>query len=141
MPKINLIGWVWYSDLFWQFISCYKLSSCHEKIFTSEIDWEIANITVSHESVWLVEFEILLYFDILSVVTSCQAVTKKFDFTNSLVVYISKSMPNLSLIGWVLGTIPDGRMVGWPVGGEWIIVLSSDWLGFWAWQYENNLLH
>ena len=32
------------------------------------------------------------------------------------------------MVGW-----PDGWMGGWPVGGEWIIVLSSAWLGFEGW--------
>ena len=41
-------------------------------------------------------------------------------------------MPNLSILGLVLDTFPDGRVAGWSggrSGGEWIIVLSSAWLG------------
>ena len=74
MQKLSLIGWVWNSALFWQLISCYKLSSCHKILLTSEIDWRIANLTVCQKSVWLVEFEILHYFDSFSVVTCCEAV-------------------------------------------------------------------
>ena len=76
MPKISLIGRVGNFALFWQLISCHKLSSCHKKVLTPEIDWGIANLTVCQKSVWLTEFEILLSFDSSSVVTSCQAVLK-----------------------------------------------------------------
>ena len=80
MPKIGLIGWVWNSALYWQLISCYNLSSCHKKMLTSEIDRGIAYLSVCQKSVWFIEFEILFYFESLSVVTSCQVVKKKFDF-------------------------------------------------------------
>ena len=101
MPKISLIGWVWNSALFWQLISCYELSRCQRKNLTSEIDWGIANLTVCQKSVWLIEFEILLYFDSLSVVTSCQAVTKKIVFINLLRACESSCVPNLSSLGCV----------------------------------------
>ena len=78
MPKITLIGWVWNFALFWQLISSYVLSSCHKKVLTQKNDLGIANLIVCQKSVWLVEFEILPYFDSLSVVTSCQVVIKKF---------------------------------------------------------------
>ena len=73
-----MIGWVWNFVLFWQLISCYELSSCHKKVLTPEMDWEISNLTVCQKSIWLVEFEISPYYDSLSVVTSCQIVIKKF---------------------------------------------------------------
>ena len=60
--KISLIDSVWNLALIWQLISCYELSSCHKKILTSEIDWGLANLTVYQKSVWLVEFEILPYY-------------------------------------------------------------------------------
>ena len=101
MPKISLIGWVWNSALFWQLISCYELSRCQWKNLTSEIDWGIANLTVCQKSVWLIEFEILLYFDSLSVVRSCQAVIKKYGFRNWLRDSQYDCMPKISLIGWV----------------------------------------
>ena len=34
MPKFSLIGWVWNFALFWQLISCHKLSSCHKKVLS-----------------------------------------------------------------------------------------------------------
>ena len=101
MPKIHLIGWVWNSILFWQRISCYELSSCHKNNVTSKIDWGIANSTVCQKSVWLVEFEIPPYFDSLSVVMSCQAVLKFFDFINLLGGCISRCVPNFSSLGYV----------------------------------------
>ena len=78
MPKIRVIGWFWNLALFWQLISCHELSNCHKKVLTPEIDWGIWNLTVCQKSLWLVEFEILPYFDSLSVVTCCQVVIKKF---------------------------------------------------------------
>ena len=46
MPKISLIGWVWNFALFWQFISCYKLSSCHTKILNWEFHKGLINLAV-----------------------------------------------------------------------------------------------
>ena len=77
MPKISLTGWVRNFALFWQLFSCHELSSCHKKVLTPEMNWGISNLTVCQKSVWLVEFEILPYFDSLSVVKSCQAVIEK----------------------------------------------------------------
>ena len=78
LPKISLIGWVWNSAPLWQIISCYKLSSCHWKSMTSETDSGITNLIACQKLVWLVEIEILPYFDSFWVVTSCHAVTKNF---------------------------------------------------------------
>ena len=72
--------------------------------------------------------KIISYFDSLSAVNSCQAVTKKIDFRNLLRAYISNYVPNLSTLGLVLDTFPDGRVAGWSggrSGGEWIIVLAQ----------------
>ena len=99
--KISLIDWVWNSAQFWQLISCYKLSSCHKKILTSEIDWGTANLTLCWKSVWLVEFEILLFFDSLSVVMSCQVVIKSFVSKRWFGDSKSNCMLKISLIGWV----------------------------------------
>ena len=101
MPKVSLIDRVWNSALFWQLISCYELSSCHRKFLTPEIDWGIANLSVCQKSVWLVEFQILPFFDSSSVVMSCQVVLKNFDFRNWLRDSKSNCMPKISLIGWV----------------------------------------
>ena len=123
MPKISLIGWVWNFTLFWQLISCYELSSCHKKVLTPEIGWGMTNLTACQKSVWLIEFEILLYFDNLSVVTSRQAVTKNIVFINLLRTCESSFAPNLSSLGCVEDTFPVGRS-----GGDWKIMLSSAWL-------------
>ena len=101
MPWISLIYWVWYFALFWQLISCYELSSCHKKVLIPEMDWGTWNLTVCQKLIWLIEFEILPYFNSLSVVTSCQVVKKKFYFRNWLRDSQSNCLPKFSLIGWV----------------------------------------
>ena len=60
--------------------------------------------------------KIISYFDSLSAVNSCQAVTKKFDFRNLLRAYISNYVPNLSTLGLVLDTFSDGWPGGWVAG-------------------------
>ena len=61
----------------------------------------IANLAVCQRTVWLVEFEIQLYFDSLSVVMSCQIVKKKFDYKKLFGDSKSNCMPKINLIAWV----------------------------------------
>ena len=128
MPIISLIGWVFNLALFWQPFSCYGLSSCHKK-FTAEIYWGIANLNVCWKSVWLIELQILLYYDNLSVITSCLAVIK-----NVVLIKLVRGMRLVlcqiwvdyvvsKILFWVTGRqdslVEKGKNVQAQLGWDW----------------------
>ena len=118
-------------------MTAYQLTavSCCKKM-ASEMKWGIANLTVCQKSVWLLEFEILLFFDSLSVVTSFQAVIKNLCLHKLLNSgpSTSKAVPGLALVSPGVRPATASHSLAWPTSNiessnlAWISHLGGRWI-------------